>query len=136
MPGRDSVGRVTSYSGIALDHTDSVGQQELLDRLSGVIGATDDAVIIPIVNRGPNGLSAARLTVQRGSTEQVIATPPNRMIIFEGARIRHKVTPIAAGEKRVVWSMTYCANPRNSILQGLARRVKDTAFFGLRALWT
>jgi hypothetical protein len=65
-----------------------------------------------------------------------VATPPNRLIVFEGARVRHKVTPIAEGERRVVWSMTYCADPRNSAWQGMARRVKDTAFFGLRALWT
>ena len=58
------------------------------------------------------------------------------MIVFEGAKVRHKVTPIGEGEKRVIWSMTYCADPRNSVLQGMARRVKDTAFFGLRALWT
>ena len=58
------------------------------------------------------------------------------MIVFEGAKVRHKVTPIGEGEKRVIWSMTYCADPRNSALQGMARRVKDTAFFGLRALWT
>ena len=44
--------------------------------------------------------------------------------------------PIAEGERRVVWSMTYCTDARNSAAQGLARRVKDTAFFGLRALWT
>jgi hypothetical protein len=46
------------------------------------------------------------------------------------------VTPIGEGEKRVIWSMTYCADPRNSAIQAAARRVKDTAFFGLRALWT
>jgi hypothetical protein len=58
------------------------------------------------------------------------------MIVFEGVRVRHKATPVGDGEKRVIWSMTYCAGPRNSALQGVARRVKDTAFFGLGALWT
>ena len=65
-----------------------------------------------------------------------VATPPNRMIIFEGAKVRHKVTPISEGERRCVWSMTYCTDPRNLAFQGVARRVKDTAFFGLRSLWT
>ncbi len=50
---RDRIGMVTGYSGLALDHTDSAGQQELLDRLSGVIGATDDAVIILDRNGAP-----------------------------------------------------------------------------------
>ena len=50
---RDAVGRATGYGGVALDHTDSFGQQELLDRLSGVVGATDDAVIILDRNGAP-----------------------------------------------------------------------------------
>ncbi len=95
-------------------------------------------VLIPMVNRSADGsgLSAARLMVKEKTAEREIATPPNRLIIFEGARVLHKVTPIAEGERRIVWSMTYCTDPRNSAFQGIARRVKDTAFFGLRALWT
>ncbi|CAN5454919.1 hypothetical protein BH10PSE7_BH10PSE7_08490 [soil metagenome] len=95
-------------------------------------------VLVPLVNRGhgPDGLSAARLIGHVNGREVIIPTAPNSMIVFEGARVRHKVMPIAEGEYRVVWSMTYCADPRNSAWQGLARRVKDTAFFGLRALWT
>jgi hypothetical protein len=95
-------------------------------------------VLIPVINRGrePNGLSQARLMVKQNGRERVIPTPPNAMIVFEGAKVRHKVTPIGEGEKRVIWSMTYCADPRNSAIQAAARRVKDTAFFGLRALWT
>ncbi len=94
-------------------------------------------VLIPIVNRGrESGLSAARLQAKQDGRDVEIATPPNRLIVFEGAKVLHKVTPIAEGERRAVWSMTYCADPRNSAIQGLARRVKDTAFFGLRSLWT
>jgi hypothetical protein len=91
-----------------------------------------------MINRGrePNGLSQARLMVRQNGREHVIPTPPNAMIVFDGAKVRHKVTPSAEGERRVIWSMTYCVNPRNSAFQGVARRVKDTAFFGLRALWT
>lgn len=95
-------------------------------------------VLMPMVNRGrePNGLSQARLMARQNGRDRIIPTPPNSMIVFEGARVRHKVTPIGEGERRVIWSMTFCADPRNSALQGVARRVKDTAFFGLRALWT
>jgi len=95
-------------------------------------------VLIPVINRdnGGNGLSAARLHARLGGKDVEVSTPPNRLIVFEGARVRHKVTPIAEGERRVVWSMTYCADPRNSAWQGMARRVKDTAFYGIRALWT
>jgi hypothetical protein len=95
-------------------------------------------VLIPIVNRGhdSDGLSAARLMAKVGREERTIPTPPNQMIVFEGNKILHKVTPIREGERRVVLSMTFCTDPRNSLVQGIARRIKDTAFFGIRALWT
>jgi len=67
--------------------------------------------------------------------ERAIPTPPNTLIVFEGAKVRHRVTALAEGERRIVLSMTYCTDPRNSRLQEAARRVKDTAYFGLRALW-
>ena len=94
-------------------------------------------VLIPVVNRGRDGgLSAARLLAKQGGRDVEVATPPNRLILFEGAKVRHKVTPLGEGERRAVWSMTYYTDPRNSAFQGAARRVKDTAFFGLRSLWT
>jgi hypothetical protein len=94
--------------------------------------------LIPIVNRGlsASGLSDARLMAKVAAGERTIETPPNTMVLFEGAKVLHKVTPILDGERRVVLSMTFCADPSSSRLQGLVRRVKDTAFFGVRALWT
>jgi len=95
-------------------------------------------VLLPVVNRGSagGGLSHAQLTAQAPDGDLDIATPPNRLVVFEGARVRHKVAPITAGERRMVVSMTYCADPREQWWQGAARRIKDTAFFGVRALWT
>jgi len=48
----DNVGRFLGYSGTALDHTDAVHQEILLDRLDNVITAADDAVIILDRNGG------------------------------------------------------------------------------------
>ena len=95
-------------------------------------------VLLPIANQGegPDGLSTARLLVRRGRNERVIPTPPNTLVVFEGARVLHRVTPLAEGERRIVLSMTYCSDPRNSRLQEAARRIKDTAYFGVRALWS
>jgi hypothetical protein len=76
------------------------------------------------------------LLVRRGRNERVIPTPPNTLVVFEGARVLHRVTTLAEGERRIVLSMTYCSDPRNSRLQEAARRIKDTAYFGLRALWS
>ena len=95
-------------------------------------------VLLPLANQGhgTDGLSAARLFVSHGKEgERAIPTPPNTLVVFEGAKVRHRVTALAEGERRIVLSMTYCTDPRNSRLQEAARRVKDTAYFGLRALW-
>jgi 2OG-Fe(II) oxygenase superfamily len=94
-------------------------------------------VLLPILNRGiDGGLSAAKLMVRKGRAEKVIETPPNTLVVFEGVKVLHKVTPIDEGERRIVLSMTFCADSRHSIIQEGMRRVKDTAFFGLRALWS
>jgi hypothetical protein len=50
--------------------------------------------------------------------------------------VHHQVTPIREGERRLVLSMTYCTDPRAHWWQAASRRIKDTAFFGIRALWT
>ena len=95
-------------------------------------------VLIPIINsgHGPDGLSAARLEARIGDDVQMLATPPNTLIVFEGQKVLHRVTPIAKDERRVILSMTFATDSSASWLQGIKRRIKDTAFFGLRALWT
>jgi hypothetical protein len=94
-------------------------------------------VLLPVVNRNADGtgLSAGRLFARIGGEERLVPTPPNRLVIFEGAKVLHRATPIGEGERRVVLSMTFGTDPRISLPAEIARRVKDTAFFGLRALW-
>lgn len=95
-------------------------------------------LLIPLINEGhaAGGLSHAQLMAKLPTGETTIATPANTLVMFEGARIHHKVTPVIEGERRMVLSMTYCADPRARWWQGAARRIKDVAFFGPRALWT
>jgi hypothetical protein len=95
-------------------------------------------VLLSIANEGtaPDGSSHATLMARFAGQEAHIATLPNMLVVFEGARVRHKVTPICDGERRVILSMTYCADPRSHWWQGAPRRIKDTAFYGARALWT
>jgi hypothetical protein len=95
-------------------------------------------ILIGIANVGSaaDGLSHAELMARIAGQEIAVRTPPNAAVVFEGARIRHKVTPIDAGEQRLMLSMTYCTDPRALWWQSISRRLKDTAFFGIRALWT
>ena len=95
-------------------------------------------VLLTLANAGraARGLSHGVLKARLGAREIEVASPPNTLIVFEGACVRHKVTPIEQGERRLILSMTYCTDPRSTWWQGTARRFKDTAYFGVRALWT
>jgi hypothetical protein len=95
-------------------------------------------VLLALVNTGSaeGGLSHARLVARLADGDIEVPSPPNTLIMFEGASVLHRVLPVAAGERRVVLSMTYAIDPTSSLLQGIKRRIKDMAFFGMRALWT
>jgi hypothetical protein len=95
-------------------------------------------VLLTLENTGSaaDGLSHSVLEARLNAGEVAIASHPNTLVVFEGASVRHRATQIQAGERRVILSMTYCADPRAAWWQGGARRIKDTAYFGLRALWT
>ena len=95
-------------------------------------------VLIAMTNMGraADGLSHAELKARTAGHEIIVNTAPNAAVVFEGARVHHKVTPILSGERRLMVSMTYCTDPRSRWWQGVSRRIKDTAFFGVRALWT
>jgi hypothetical protein len=95
-------------------------------------------VLLMVTNTGhaANGLSHGETRARIGAEEVAVRAAPNTLTVFEGAKVLHKATPIEAGELRLVLSMTYCADPRARWWQAVSRRVKDTAYFGVRALWT
>lgn len=95
-------------------------------------------VLLAILNEGRSegGLSHAALIGHAAGRDVEIRTPANTFVLFEGAKLRHRVTPLLHGEKRIMLSMTYCTVPRARLWQEVSRRIKDTAFFGIRALWT
>jgi hypothetical protein len=95
-------------------------------------------VLLMMINTGhaANGLSHGETRAQIGGEEIAVRAAPNTLTVFEGAQVFHKGTPIEAGERRLVLSMTYCTDPRARWWQGVSRRIKDTAYFGVRALWT
>jgi hypothetical protein len=95
-------------------------------------------VLLTLVNErhAQPGTSAARLEANLAGEVRVVPTPANSLVIFEGARVRHRVTRLGEDERRILLSMTFCTDPRASVLQGLLRRCKDTAYYGVRALWS
>ncbi len=92
--------------------------------------------LLPLINTGTDqNLSSSRLLVRESGETRIIPTPPNALALFEGALVRHCVTPLQRGERRVILSMTFCTDPTTGPLKDFGRRVKDIAYFGIRALW-
>jgi hypothetical protein len=94
-------------------------------------------VLLSIENRGSGAMGLSSAVLEMGTNRGIrrISTPPNTLVVFEGARMRHRVTRLGAGERRMLLSMTFGTRPESPPLKDLLRRVKDTAYFGVRALW-
>jgi hypothetical protein len=94
-------------------------------------------VLLSLVNQSAGvGVSASRLQHWTADSHGVpVDTEENVLVIFEGARVRHRVTPTNAGDLRIVLSMTYNTQPRIRWIMEVMRRFKDIAFHGLRVLW-
>ncbi len=93
--------------------------------------------LINLVNRAADGgTSASTLVYKDAHGEEIeIDTSENTFVVFKGSAVLHRATPTAPGDLRIMLSMTFNTAPRISAFRELKRRIKDTAFFGLRVLW-
>lgn len=93
-------------------------------------------VLLSLVNRGAGqGLSDGLLQRRRSGRTDVVPTPVNTLVLFEGARVWHRASPIGAGQDRIMLSMTFGTDPRVHPWKEAIRRAKDTAYFGPRVLF-
>jgi hypothetical protein len=94
-------------------------------------------VLLSLANEAPDGgVSQSRLERKLADgTVCTCDTSPNSLVVFEGNKVLHRATPTGPGDLRIMLSMTYCSDPRINWFKEFIRRIKDTAFFGLRALW-
>ena len=68
--------------------------------------------------------------------EMAVATEPGSMVIFNGDKVYHGVSPSREGERRVVFTMEYVTSREMGRAQRLFSDLKDAfAYFGIRALW-
>jgi len=71
---------------------------------------------------------------QREPKELRLATVPGSMVIFNGDRLYHAITPLGEGEERVSLTMEYVTNPTMGPFRRLFSDLKDAfAYFGLQA---
>jgi hypothetical protein len=94
-------------------------------------------VLLSLVNRSAQGGPSASQLLSKDASGRVEAvdTSENSIVVFEGARVLHRASPTEPGDVRIILSMTFTTDPRVPWLKEAMRRCKDTAYYGIRALW-
>ena len=96
-------------------------------------------ILMGLVDRSPS----CRLVCQlfkgdptRKMRELQLATEPGTMVIFNGDKLWHAVTPLGEGEERIALTLEYVTNQEMGRLDRLYSNLKDAfGYFGLKALW-
>jgi hypothetical protein len=71
----------------------------------------------------------------RETREVQLAYGPGSLVIFNGDKLWHAVTPLAEGEERVVLTMEYVTDPEMGVFKRFVSNMKDAiAYFGPAAL--
>jgi hypothetical protein len=71
----------------------------------------------------------------RAPVDLEVATEPGSLVIFNGDKVYHGVSPAREGERRVVYTMEYVTSQEMGRIQRLYSNLKDAvAYFGIRAL--
>lgn len=65
-----------------------------------------------------------------------LVTEPGDMVIFNGDKLWHAVTPLAEGEERIALTMEYVTNPDMNPIKRLYSNLKDSiGYFGLKGVF-
>lgn len=65
-----------------------------------------------------------------------LITEPGDLVIFNGDKLWHAVTPLGEGEERIVLTMEYVTNPEMNPVKRLYSNLKDSVgYFGLKTVF-
>jgi hypothetical protein len=95
-------------------------------------------VLIGLVERSEHCRLVARVR-KRGKAEEIretrIAMDPGTVVLFNGDKLWHAVTPLGEGEERIILTLQYVTNQQMGPVKKLFSNVKDAfAYFGPAAL--
>jgi hypothetical protein len=87
--------------------------------------------------------STSRLDYQLHTREAGVAMvpgslqiPPGGLVFFDGDKLRHRITPLAAGEVRVSLTFEYVTDPTMRLWRRVISNMKDAvAYFGFRQVF-
>jgi phosphatidylglycerophosphate synthase len=65
-----------------------------------------------------------------------VQIPPGGLVFFDGDKLRHRITPLGAGEERVSLTFEYVTDPRMHPVRRVVSNLKDAvAYFGFRQVF-
>jgi hypothetical protein len=95
-------------------------------------------ILMGLVDRSPSCRLICQLykdDPRRAMKELQLATEPGTVVIFNGDKLWHAVTPLGEGEERAVLTLEYVTNQDMSPIKRLYSNLKDAfGYFGLKAL--
>jgi hypothetical protein len=72
----------------------------------------------------------------RAPRDLAVETAPGSLVLFNGDKVYHGVSPSAVGDRRVVLTLEYVTSREMGRLQRAFSNLKDAfAYFGIRSLW-
>ncbi len=96
-------------------------------------------ILMGLLDRAPGCKLVCQLykdDPSRPMKELVLSTAPGDMVIFNGDKLWHAVTPLEEGEERIALTMEYVTNPEMGPFKRLYSNLKDSfAYFGLKAVF-
>lgn len=95
-------------------------------------------ILMGLVDRSPSCRLVCQLykdDPRRQMKELQLATEPGTVVIFNGDKLWHAVTPLGEGEERAVLTLEYVTNQDMGPIKRLYSNLKDAfGYFGLKAL--
>jgi hypothetical protein len=95
-------------------------------------------VLLGLLDRSSCRLDYQLHTREPGATVETgsVQIPPGGMVFFDGDKLRHRITPLGAGEMRVSLTFEYLTDPRMRFGRRLISNIKDAvAYFGFRQVF-
>jgi hypothetical protein len=95
-------------------------------------------LLIGLIDESSCRLDYELHTRERGAkiVQGSVRIPPGGLVFFDGDKLRHRITPLAAGERRVALTFEYLTDPRMRNGWRLISNMKDAvAYFGFRQVF-
>ena len=123
---------VAELGGISVDHVEQIAPEAMRALATHSVVAVMLPGACVQLRLAPPPVAALRAA----GVEMAVATERGSMVIFNGDKVYHGVSPSREGERRVVFTMEYVTSREMGRAQRLFSNLKDAfAYFGIKSLF-